>query len=63
MPLYRKRPEVVEAFQLERGAVVQNSRDTQYGNPGDYVVRTLDGELEVIRQDVFEKMYEPVDDC
>lgn len=45
---YRKKPIVVEAFQLnERGA-------------GDYIIRGVNGEIYSCKADIFEKTYEKV---
>lgn len=61
MPLYRKKPVVVEAVQLTERIEIPTLEGVMIGNPGDWLIVGTSGELYPCKPDVFEAVYEPAD--
>ena len=52
---------IVEAVQLPFAFVVETLEGTHHGNPGDWLMRGVEGELYPCKESVFEKTYEEVE--
>ncbi len=59
---YRKKPVVIEARQLTEVHTIQTLEGTMTGNPGDWLIRGINGEMYPCKPDVFAKTYELVSD-
>jgi len=60
MPLYRKKPVVIEAVQLTREVVVTSPEGSLQGHVGDWLVTGTAGEQYVVSKDIFPTLYSPV---
>lgn len=60
MPLFRKKPIVIEAVQLTREIEVKTLEGKMTGRPGDWLITGVNGEQYPCKDDVFQKTYEPV---
>jgi hypothetical protein len=58
---YRKRPVVIEAVQMRHKFAVETLEGTMRGEPGDYLIKGVKGELYPCKPDIFEATYEPVE--
>jgi hypothetical protein len=61
MPLFRKKPVVIEAVQLTRRVAIQTLEGEMVGNVGDWLITGVNGEQYPCKPDIFEKTYEPVE--
>ncbi len=57
---YRKLPVVVQAIQLNYSFEVVTSKGTMQGNPGDFLVKGVQGELYPCKAGVFYTTYDTV---
>lgn len=55
---YRKRPVVIEAFQLDSELSIQTLEGTMKASPGDYLIKGIEGELYACKAAIFKKTYE-----
>lgn len=54
---YRKKPIVVEAYQLTSEMKIPTLEGEMTGNPGDYLVKGVEGELYPCKEKIFKKTY------
>lgn len=59
---FRKRPVVIEAYQTDKELDIQTLEGTMHANVGDWVITGVNGEQYPCKPDIFEKIYEPVDE-
>ncbi len=62
MKKYRKKPVVIEARQLTELTFIGTLEGTMQGNPGDYLIRGVKGELYPCRADIFQETYDLVEE-
>jgi len=60
---FRKKPIVIEAYQTDKELIVETLEGPLKASPGDWIITGIRGEQYPCKPDVFEKTYEPVDDC
>jgi hypothetical protein len=58
---YRKQPVVVEAVELEETIAVETREGTIVGEPGDYLIRGVDGEIYPCDPAIFDQTYDRVE--
>ena len=58
--LYVKKPIQIKAIQIDEDFSVETLEGTMIGRPGDYLAEGVDGELYVIKNEIFLKTYEKV---
>ena len=59
---YRKRPLTVTAAKILKRIEIETLEGVMVGNPGDYLIRGVKGELYPCKPDIFEETYELVSD-
>jgi hypothetical protein len=59
---YRKRPVVIEAARMDVPFQVHTLEGTMEGNPGDWLIKGVEGELYPCKDSVFQATYEAVED-
>ena len=59
---YKKKPVVVEAYQVDEEIVIDTLEGKMKASPGDWIVKGVNGEIYPVKPDIFEKTYELVDD-
>lgn len=59
---YRKKPVVIEAYQTDKVLTIHTLEGDMIASKGDYIITGVDGEQYPCKPDVFEKLYEPVED-
>lgn len=57
---YRKLPVVIEAYQAKEELQIETLEGTMTANPGDWIIKGVNGELYPCKPDIFAKTYEPV---
>lgn len=57
---YRKRPVVIDAKQLTQRVEIDTREGTVVGEPGDYLIVGVDGEIYPCGREIFEQTYEEV---
>lgn len=57
---FRKRPVEIEAALLDRTVEIETLEGVITGNPGDYLVVGVEGEVYPCKPSIFEKTYEKV---
>ena len=57
---YRKKPVVIEAKQLTEVTFIHTLEGTMQGNPGDWLIKGVQGEMYPCKPDIFAATYEPV---
>lgn len=62
MPKFRKKPVIIEATRITRPMTVETLEGIMRGNPGDWLIRGVKGELYFCKDDIFRQTYEPVDE-
>jgi hypothetical protein len=60
---YRKKPVVIEAYQTHESFYVHTLEGVMLASPGDYIITGVDQEQYPCKPDIFEKTYEPLEDC
>ncbi len=61
MPLYRKKPVVIEARgPITEEETVETLEGTLHASVGDYIITGVQGEIYPVKPDIFEATYEPV---
>jgi hypothetical protein len=59
---YRKKPIIIDAERLTKTREVYTLEGIMIGNPGDWLITGVNGELYPCKNDIFEKTYEKVED-
>lgn len=59
---YRKKPIIIEAYRTERKLVIRTLEGDMVASPGDYIITGVRGEQYPCKPDVFEAIYEPVEE-
>ncbi len=62
LSLYRKKPLVIQACQIDEAFEVETLEGTMRGNPGDWLIRGVKGEFYPCADDIFRATYEPCGD-
>lgn len=57
---YRKKPVVVEAYQIDKEMDIGTLEGTMKASPGDWIIKGVHGEIYPCKPDIFEKTYEKV---
>lgn len=60
MPLYRKKPVIIEAELIKKDMLIKTLEGMMLGRKGDYLITGVNGEKYPCKPDIFEKTYEPV---
>ena len=60
--LYRKKPLVIQACQIDEEFEVETLEGTMRGNPGDWLIKGVKGEVYPCADDIFRATYEPCGD-
>jgi len=55
---YRKKPLIVEAYQIDGEALISTLEGNLVASPGDYIIRGIDGEYYPCKPDIFNETYE-----
>ena len=55
---YRKKPLIVEAYQIDREAIIPTLEGNLIASPGVYIIRGIDGEYYPCKPDIFNETYE-----
>ncbi|MDO9533782.1 MAG: hypothetical protein Q7J85_00265 [Bacillota bacterium] len=58
---YRKKPVVIEAYQIETRIEIPTLEGQHIASPKDFIIKGVDDECYPCKPDVFEKTYEPVE--
>ena len=61
MKKYRKKPVVIEAERLTHRMEIKTLEGTMIGEPGDWLIKGINGELYPCKNDIFERTYEEVE--
>jgi len=61
MVLYRRKPVIIRAIQIKELCEVDTPEGTMRGNPGDYLIQGVQGELYFCKPDIFAKIYEAIE--
>jgi hypothetical protein len=61
MPLFRKKPVVIEAVKIEKDLIINTLEGIMLGRKGDWLITGVNGEKYPCKPDIFEKTYEPVE--
>ena len=61
--LYRKKPIIIQAQQMEEEFFVSTLEGLMRGGPGDYCITGVEGEQYPCNKRIFEKTYDMVDKC
>ena len=61
MPLFRKKPVVIEAVRLTQQTVIKTLEGEMLGNIGDWLITGVNGEQYPCKDEIFRKTYDPVD--
>lgn len=59
MNKFRKKPVVVEAYQIHEELIIQTLEGPLKAWPGDWVITGINGEKYPCKPDIFQKTYEP----
>ena len=62
MPLFRKKPIVVEAVQLTRTVMIETLEGTMRGDVGDWLITGVNGEQYPCKPDIFAATYESAEE-
>jgi hypothetical protein len=62
MPKFRKKPVVIDAYQVHEDRYIDTLEGRMHAAPGDWIVTGVHGEQYPVKPDIFEKTYEPVPD-
>lgn len=57
--LYRKKPLVIQACQIDEAFEVETLEGTMRGNPGDWLIKGVKGEVYPCADDIFRMTYDP----
>lgn len=60
MSKYRKKPVIIEAYQLIQPMDIETLEGVMHGNPGDWLITGVNGEKYPCKDEIFRKTYEPV---
>ena len=59
---YRRKPVVIEAYQIDKALTIHTAEGDMLASKGDYIITGVNGEWYPCKPDVFEKLYDPVED-
>ena len=59
---FRKKPVIIEAYQTEVEMVTSTLEGDMIASPGDWIITGVNGEQYPCKPDIFEKIYEPMND-
>lgn len=59
---YKKKPIIITAYRTDKPLVIQTLEGTLRAAVGDYIITGLRGEKYPCKPDIFEKIYELVED-
>lgn len=59
---FRKKPIIVEAYQTDKEIIIETLEGPLIASPGDWIITGIKGEKYPCKPDIFEKIYEPVDE-
>lgn len=59
---YRKKPIIIEAYQIDTEMIIHTIEGDMLASPGDYIITGINGEKYPCKPDIFEKTYELVED-
>lgn len=59
MPLFRKKPVIIEAVQCTETTFIETLEGTMRADPGDWIITGVKGERYPCKPDIFEQTYEP----
>lgn len=59
---YRKKPIIIEAYQTDKALTIHTAEGDMLASKGDYIITGVNGEQYPCKPDVFEKLYDPVED-
>lgn len=59
---FRKKPIIVEAYQTDKEIIIETLEGPLIASPGDWIIIGIKGEKYPCKPDIFEKIYEPVDE-
>ena len=59
---YKKKPIVVDAYQTSVPMTIHTLEGDMKANVGDYIITGIKGEQYPCKQDIFEELYEPVEE-
>ena len=59
---FRKKPDIIEAYQTEVEMVISTLEGDMIASPGDWIITGVNGEQYPCKPDIFEKTYEPMND-
>lgn len=59
---FRKRAIVVEAYRTDKELIIETLEGPLKASPGDWIITGIRGEQYPCKPDIFEKLYELVDD-
>jgi len=59
---FRKKPIIVEAYQSDKEIIIETLEGPLIASPGDWIITGIKGEKYPCKPDIFEKIYEPVDE-
>jgi len=60
MAKYRKKPVIIEAYQLSESMTVETLEGTMRGNVGDWLIVGIRGEKYFCKDEIFQATYEKV---
>ena len=58
---FRKKPVIIEAYQIDKEFDIETLEGTMHASVGDYIITGVNGERYPCKPDIFEKTYERVD--
>ncbi len=58
---YRKKPIVVEAYQIDRELLIPTLEGNLVASPGDYIIRGVDGEYYPCKPEIFNVTYDLIE--
>ena len=59
---FRKKPVIIEAYQTTETKLIKTLEGVMRANPGDWIITGVHGEQYPCKPDIFEEIYEPVEE-
>jgi len=60
MPKFKKKPIIVDAYQVKDEITIHTLEGNMRAKKGDWIIIGVEGELYPCKKSVFEKIYEPI---
>lgn len=60
MPLFRKKPVIIEAVKITRPMIIKTLEGDMLGNIGDWLITGVNGDQYPCKADIFNQTYEPI---